>query len=45
MTDKTTQQDAQSASPRQYEITTADRFRKAILAAAIMIGIGWAFGF
>ena len=40
MADKSTQ-------PKQpkFEITTADRFRKAILAAAIVIGIGWAVGF
>ena len=29
----------------EFQITTADRFRKAILVAAIVIGIGWAAGF
>jgi hypothetical protein len=29
----------------EVQITTADRFRKAILMAAIVIGIGWAAGF
>ncbi len=28
----------------KFQITTADRFRKAILVAAIVIGIGWAAG-
>lgn len=30
---------------QEFQITTADRFRKAILVAAIVIGIGWAAGF
>jgi len=37
MSDKTTQP--------KFQITTADRFRKAILVAAIVIGLGWAAGF
>ena len=31
-------------TPKEFQITTADRFRKAILVAAIVIGIGWAAG-
>ncbi len=40
MSDKT----AQSGPATETEINTADRFRKAILMAAIAIGIGWAAG-
>ena len=36
---------ADKSTQPKYEITTADRFRKAILAAAILVSIGWAFGF
>ena len=36
---------ADKSTQPQYEIKTVDRFRKAILAAAIVIGIGWALGF
>ena len=36
---------ADKSTQPEYQITTADRFRKAILAAAIVIGIGWAVGF
>jgi hypothetical protein len=40
-----TDQQTNPNPPSKSEITIADRFRKAILAAAIVVGIGWAFGF
>lgn len=32
-------------SQPEFQITIVDRFRKAILVAAIMMGLGWAVGF